>query len=83
MFPKTGRHDLVNWARQLLEEKGHAVGDAFVEKGVVKIDIDGIPRIPGEAIEIAARYTDWPERERGHLEYLRSLQSQNSPVSNP
>ena len=79
MFPETGRHDLVNWALPFLEEKGHVVGKRpFVEKGAVKTDIDGTPRTPIEAIRIAACYPEWDVRKRGHLEYLRSLQSQNS-----
>ena len=70
-----GMENLWNWALQLLKEKGHTIGEAFCRDGIVVIDIDGIPEIPEEAIGIAARYAEWPERERGHLEYLRSLQS--------
>lgn len=72
---KGDRENLWNWAFLLLRGKGHAVGETIWLEGAVKTEIDGVPRTPNEAIRIATRYTEWPGRERGHLEYLRSLQS--------
>jgi hypothetical protein len=72
---KSGREWLGTWAVELLEQKGHAVGDPVCWNGIVKTDIDGIPRVPAEAIRMAAQYPEWRDRERGHLEYLRSLTS--------
>ena len=66
--------NLWNWALRLLKEKGHTIGDLICWDGIMMTSIDGIHRKRKEAIGIAARYAEWPERERRHLEYLRSLQ---------
>lgn len=66
----------VNWALQLLREKGHSVGLTAYWAGTIKTNVDGVPMTPGEAIKIAAGYSEWPNRERRYLEYLQSLQAE-------
>jgi len=72
---KGDRANLGNWARQLLSEKGHGIGEATCLDGVIKTDIDNIPKTPGEVVSLAAQYPEWRDREREHLEYLRKLQA--------
>lgn len=64
-----------HWALQLLREKGHSVGSTACWAGIIKTDVDGVQMTPGDAVRVAARYSEWPDRERRYLDYLQSLQA--------
>jgi len=62
--------ELENWACQLLREKGLSVTEALCENGTITTGVDGISMTPGELIEIAEKFREWPERYRRWLEYV-------------
>jgi len=63
----------VNWALQLLHEKGRSIGETFLAAdGIIKTSIDGSALTVGEIIERASRYPEWPHRKRQHLDALRN-----------
>ena len=70
---------LHSWAFQLHREKGHILGNAYLDSdGVMRINMDGIPRTvgdEGELVAMATLYPEWPDRRRTHLEHLKSLQN--------
>ena len=70
------RDNQVNWALQLLREKGHSVGSTACWAGTIKTDVDGVQKTPDEAIKIAAAYSEWQDREHRFLAHLQSRQTE-------
>ena len=67
--------ELCSSAVRLLREKGHRIDGSYVtESGVVKISIDSRDCTPGETIQVARLYPEWPDIERQDFEALRAYQ---------
>ena len=67
--------ELCSSAVRLLREKGHRIAGSYVtQSGVVKVSIGARQCTPGETIQLARVYPEWPEIEREDLEGLRAYQ---------
>jgi len=60
----------------LLREKGHIIGGGnYVSStGAHRIDVDHVACTPGEAIQFASQYPEWPDMEKQNLQALRAHQ---------
>jgi len=74
--PPEGGEFLVNWALQLLCEKGHAVNPPAIwtSDGRIRAAVNGLPMTNEEIINKASKYQEWKGRERLFLEYLNRYQ---------
>ena len=62
---------LVNWASQLLCEKGHQIDPYEIwSDGCMRGAVNGLSMTNGEIINKASRYQEWKGRKRLFLEYL-------------
>ena len=72
----SGAEFLVNWASQLLSEKGHAV-DApaiWTSDGRMRTPVNGLALTNEEIINKASKYQEWAGRKRLFLEYMNGYQ---------
>jgi hypothetical protein len=66
----------VNWAAELLKEKGFEVGGLENWGGKATRVVNGVPMTNPEVVNIARQYLEWPSRERLRLRYLNRHQSE-------
>lgn len=73
--PKGGEF-LVNWALQLLCEKGHAIDPPAIwtSDGRMRTAVNGLPMTNEEIINKASKYEEWRGRKRLFLEYQNGYQ---------